>query len=131
MVDLECAVATGRVYVTDVSYNALLDSFNAQGLLFQPCKPTTLRKRSVVGEHHTQRSEFDLPMSGYALHRFSERLPVDIVPPHQLVNIDEVSPSRVCIWTRQKILSIGRRRFLSLRSLRGLLRLAKFLTTIR
>jgi hypothetical protein len=33
--------------------------------------------------------------------------------------------------TRQKFLSIGRRRFLSLRSLRGLLPLAQFLTTIR
>jgi len=63
---------------------------------FKPCEPTALRKSSVVGEHQTQRNGCDFSVFGHAQYRFSQSPTVDIVPPHQLVNIDEVSPTRVC-----------------------------------
>jgi len=62
-------------------------------------EPTALRKSSVVGEHQTQRNGRDFSVFGHAQYRFSQSLTVDIVPPHQLVNIDEVSPTRVCTPT--------------------------------
>jgi toxin ParE1/3/4 len=95
--------------------------------------------------HFTPQAEIDLEEVGDYIALDNPRRAVSFIreirqhcekiadgPHHYVARPDLGDTIRICAHeTRQTFLSIGRRRFLSLRSLRGLLPLAQFLTAIR